>query len=120
MKIIRFFIKSLKLLRNIAGSKYCTNKDGKIDANDLSFLEQIIRDANQNDNTLIQLLIQNWLPTTCDPIEWSYCGDGVCQPSEKDKYGNPICTLDCKGPVKPDTPKTGWWDKGASKWGELK
>ena len=46
-----------------------------------------------------------------------YCGDGICQPNEKDKFGNPICTLDCKGPIKPDDPKTNdWWDKGGRWW----
>ena len=34
------------------------SKDGKIDTKDLSFLEAILRDANEDDNTLIQLLIQ--------------------------------------------------------------
>lgn len=37
-----------------------------------------------------------------------YCGDGICQPNEKDKYGNPICTLDCKWRVEPTEPKVPW------------
>ncbi len=35
-----------------------------------------------------------------------YCGDNICQPSERDKFGNPICKADCKWTktTEPQTP----------------
>ena len=83
------------------------NKDGKIDTKDLSFLEAILRDANEDDNTLIQLLIQAWLPVSCDAVAEPYCGDNICQASEKDKFGNILCEADCgKNPVVIKEPTT--------------
>lgn len=35
-----------------------------------------------------------------------YCGDGICQSNEIDKYGDPICKLDCKVIIDDKEPQT--------------